>query len=188
LIKYSLYLELTCLSIDSATNETTWTNPKEQKSQAAQTTESTNLNESDPTTSAVHDGPTREALPPIDPDLAWLDPTAARATASGSGAGTQAARFNARTGRFQVDPKFTPDRISDFQRGHRQQEVYYDVKGWEHQLEGKGLKRSAEESEEGNSKRTTAKQVERFRKQKEVSLYLICIDKSWLTGSGFAER
>ncbi|GAA5841949.1 hypothetical protein JCM5353_004218 [Sporobolomyces roseus] len=152
---------------NSATNETTWTNPKEQKSQAAQTTESTNLNESDPTTSAVHDGPTREALPPIDPDLAWLDPTAARATASGSGAGTQAARFNARTGRFQVDPKFTPDRISDFQRGHRQQEVYYDVKGWEHQLEGKGLKRSAEESEEGNSKRTTAKQVERFRKQKE---------------------
>jgi len=156
------------------TNETTWTNPKEKNPQADQSVGSTNADETAPTTTALNEGP-RDALPPIDPDLAWLDPTAARATASGSGAGTQAARFNARTGRFQVDPKFTPDRISDYQRSHRQQEAYYDVKGWEQQLEGKGLKRAAEDSEEGNPKRTTAKQVERFRKQKEVSKGLFAL-------------
>lgn len=41
----------------------------------------------------------------------------------------------------------TPDRISEYKRGERQQEAYYDTKGWMDSLEGKGLKRSGEGGE-----------------------------------------
>ncbi|GAA5967291.1 hypothetical protein JCM3765_005592 [Sporobolomyces pararoseus] len=154
---------------NAKTNETTWENPKESKKSEAESASST----TDPSTSSVQPPlPTEpstssEGLPPIDPDLAWLDPSAARGSSSTTGA--QSARFNARTGRFQVDPKFTPDRISDYQRSHRQQEAYYDVKGWEQQLEGKGLKRAGEETEdaEGSRKRPSSKQVEKFKQQKQ---------------------
>ena len=128
-------------------------------------------------------------LPPIDPDLAWLDPSAARAGAERPV--TQTARFNARTGRFQADPSLNPDRISEFQRGQRQQEAYYDgaqslqtrccpcldsnplssVRGWESTLAGQGLKRSDDSAPEGERKRPSAKELERFRQAKEVDKF-----------------
>lgn len=88
-----------------------------------------------------------------------------------------------------------PDRISEFQRGQRQQEAFYDgasamgselperngaerltpcsrcsVQGWEQSLAGKGLKRGAEDESTGERKRPSAKQIEKFKQAKEVRL------------------
>ncbi|GAA5913805.1 WW domain-containing protein [Sporobolomyces salmoneus] len=157
---------------NSKTNQTTWENPRQTSSTSSSSADPSTSNE--PSTASTSQPPLpsepSDAPPPIDPELAWLDPSAARASGSGSSMATQAARFNARTGRFQVDPKFTPDRISDYQRSHRQQEAYYDVKGWEQQLEGKGLKRTGEDETgeaEGARKRPSSKQVEKFKQQKQ---------------------
>ncbi|GAA5866875.1 hypothetical protein JCM8547_003903 [Rhodosporidiobolus lusitaniae] len=142
---------------NSETQETTWTNPRE-ASDAPKAGTSTEL-------SATSSSAPEQGLPEIDPELAWLDPTAA---ARSKGSGVQVARFNARTGRFQADPAMNPDRISDFSRGQRQQEAYYDVAGWEAQLGGRGLKRGAEtDDDEAGKRRPSSKQVERFRQAKE---------------------
>ncbi|GAA5841322.1 hypothetical protein JCM3766R1_005028 [Sporobolomyces carnicolor] len=154
---------------NAKTNQTTWENPRDAASSssgdaAAGTSTSETSSSSATAQPPLPSEPAATGeLPPIDPDLAWLDPSAAR----GSSTNAQAARFNARTGRFQVDPKFTPDRISDYQRSHRQQEAYYDVKGWEQQLEGKGLKRAGDEEAEGSRKRPSSRQVEKFKQQKQ---------------------
>ncbi|GAA6014278.1 hypothetical protein JCM10207_005406 [Rhodosporidiobolus poonsookiae] len=146
---------------NSETGETTWTNPRDPVAVAGS---------SDEPASAADGGSTAppesstSGLPPIDPDLAWLDPAAA--TRSSGGGLAQAARFNARTGRFQGDPAMTPDRISDFQRGQRQQEAYYDVEGWEASLQGRGIKRGSP-AEADDKKRPSSKQVEQFRRAKE---------------------
>lgn len=105
---------------DAKTNETTWSNPRQSTSAEAGPSAPT---EAEPSDSRAAELPTEGGLPPIDPDLAWLDPAAARRSA---GQVTQTARFNARTGRFQADPAMNPDRISDFKRGQRQQEAFYD--------------------------------------------------------------
>ncbi|KWU42190.1 hypothetical protein RHOSPDRAFT_4929, partial [Rhodotorula sp. JG-1b] len=147
------------------TNETTWSNPRQSASGPGDTSVpsiATDLTAAAPSREKGEEG----GLPPIDPDLAWLDPSAARAGAGRSV--TQTARFNARTGRFQADPSLNPDRISDFQRGQRQQEAYYDVRGWESTLAGQGLKRSDDSTPEGERKRPSAKELERFRQAKEV--------------------
>lgn len=59
-----------------------------------------------------------------------------------------------------------PDRISEYSRGNRQQEAFYDTKSWQESLGGKGIKRSGEEIEEGEGgeevirkKRPSAKEV-----------------------------
>ncbi|GAA6016225.1 hypothetical protein JCM11491_003774 [Sporobolomyces phaffii] len=150
---------------NSKTNETTWSNPREAASSSSAAVEPPPVIGA--ASSPAEDPASASSLPPIDPELAWLDPSASRGGGVGA-TGSQAARFNARTGRFQVDQKLTPDRISDYQRGHRQQEAYYDVKGWEQQLEGKGIKRAGEETDEdGARKRPSAKQVEKFKQQKQ---------------------
>lgn len=95
---------------------------------------------------------------------------------------------------MQADPALNPDRISDYQRGRRQQEAYYDgtldslrrpgsvgcsllvvtpriaVAGWEASLASRPPKRQHEdaEDEDGKKKRPSAKQVEKFRQAKEV--------------------
>ncbi|GAA6064318.1 hypothetical protein JCM10212_006005 [Sporobolomyces blumeae] len=167
---------------NSQTNETTWTNPRAPGPTAGQPAGPARAEQAVdtpalPSTSAAssHADPSSTAsassLPPIDPDLAFLDPSLARSGSSGSA--TQTAKFNARTGRFTVENShLNPDRISDYQRGQRQQEAYYDVKGWEAQLEGKGIKRPGGPSDEiegegATRKRPSSKQVEQFRKQKE---------------------
>lgn len=59
-----------------------------------------------------------------------------------------------------------PDRISEYSRGNRQQEAFYDTTAWQESLGGKGIKRSGEEIEEGEGgeeiarkKRPSAKEV-----------------------------
>ncbi|BGP50014.1 hypothetical protein JCM10450v2_005922 [Rhodotorula kratochvilovae] len=159
---------------NAQTGETTWTNPRDAPSaSAAEASSSASAvagpsdapaPAADPAAAEKEKDP--NALPEIDPDLAWLDPSLAARKSGVPGA--QAARFNARTGRFTADPGLNPDRISQFQRGQRQQEAYYDVTGWEQQLAGRGIKRAGEpeEGDEGK-KRPSAKQVEKFRQQKE---------------------
>lgn len=61
----------------------------------------------------------------IDPDLAYLDPSLRQQATSATPAFQ--ARFNSRTGRFQGDPSMNPDRVSEFKRGERQQEAFYDT-------------------------------------------------------------
>ncbi|BGP01725.1 WW/Rsp5/WWP domain containing protein [Rhodotorula toruloides] len=153
---------------NAETNETTWQNPRDHSAASAFASSSNTSPtpaEADATNTTTAEEPDR--LPGIDPELAWLDPTAARASSSGGLA--QAARFNARTGRFMADPALNPDRISDYQRGRRQQEAYYDVAGWEASLASRPSKRQHEdaEDEDGKKKRPSAKQVEKFRQAKE---------------------
>ncbi|BGP33748.1 hypothetical protein JCM10296v2_005552 [Rhodotorula toruloides] len=161
---------------NAETNETTWQNPRHHSAASAVASSSnisptpaeavaTNITAAEETNITAAEEPDR--LPGIDPELAWLDPMAARASSSGGLA--QAARFNARTGRFMADPALNPDRISDYQRGRRQQEAYYDVAGWEASLASRPPKRQHEyaEDEDGKKKRPSAKQVEKFRQAKE---------------------
>ncbi|GAA5907600.1 hypothetical protein JCM8208_000014 [Rhodotorula glutinis] len=185
---------------NAATGETTWTNPRDAPpsttAAAPSTSASTSAGPSSaspapaPAASSTTDTPAADpssALPDIDPDLAWLDPAlAARQAQASGGSGASAhlaqkGRFHARTGRFMADPSVNPDRVSQFQRGHRQQEAYYDVQGWEQQLAGRGLKRAggepaaaagagAESDEAGGEaakRRPSAKQVDKFRRDKE---------------------
>lgn len=60
----------------------------------------------------------------------------------------------------------TPDRISEFKRGERQQEVFYDTNSWTESLGGKGLRAARglggstnEEGVQTKAKRPSAKQV-----------------------------
>ncbi|GAA5940485.1 WW domain-containing protein [Sporobolomyces koalae] len=156
---------------NSKTNETTWTNPRDPTTASTPSTAPHPPLPTEEPTDSQQPPESSNALPPIDPDLAWLDPAAA-ARGSSSSTAAQTARFNARTGRFQVENHhLTPDRISDYQRSNRQQEAYYDVKGWEQQLDGKGLKRSATDSNALDAsetrKRPSSKQVEKFKQQKQ---------------------
>lgn len=150
---------------NAQTNETTWSNPHQSSSGTGDATTDPGVRADLPAAATSREKEEEGGLPPIDPDLAWLDPSAARVGAAR--AVTQTARFNARTGRFQADPSRNPDRISDFQRGQRQQEAYYDVRGWESTLAGQGLKRSDDSTPEGERKRPSAKELERFRQAKE---------------------
>ena len=77
----------------------------------------------------------------------------------------------------QGDPTMNPDRISEYSRGERQQEVFYNTQAWQASLEGKGaprlcvfgrcsadslgsgIKRAGEEAEGGKRKKVTAKDV-----------------------------
>ncbi|GAA5977444.1 hypothetical protein JCM10908_004981 [Rhodotorula pacifica] len=151
---------------NASTNETTWSNPRQSTSSLGSDANGGSARMPAATGTAATQGHEGEGIiPPIDPDLAWLDPNLARA-----GAGrpiTQSARFNARTGRFQADPSLKPDRISEFQRGQRQQEAYYDVRGWENALGGQGIGRADGTSTEQERKRPSAKELERFRQAKE---------------------
>jgi hypothetical protein len=136
---------------NAKSNETTWENPLLAPA-ASTSTLPTPAPATDPSGRAIisYDG--------IDPELAYLDPSYSRANSSA--APSFQARFNSRTGRFQGDPTMNPDRISEFSRGERQQNAFYDTASWQTSLEGKGLKRSGEEAEGGTrKKKPTAKEV-----------------------------
>ncbi|KAK4705249.1 hypothetical protein P7C70_g956, partial [Phenoliferia sp. Uapishka_3] len=140
-------------------NLTTWENPL--------TTASTSTSLATPSTSASAADPRGQVdYGGIDPELAYLDPSLSRSSTTGSAAPSFQARFNSRTGRFQGDPSMNPDRISEYSRGERQQEVFYNTQAWQASLEGKGIKRAGEEAEGGKRKKVTAKDVERFKAKK----------------------
>ncbi|CEQ43184.1 SPOSA6832_05080, partial [Sporobolomyces salmonicolor] len=127
---------------DSETGQTTWKNPLESSSTPtvpAPATDSATAAASAASTSEAAPAPAPAdptALPPIDPELAWLDPSAAARTSS---TGAQLARFNARTGRFQLQG----------------QGIKRSAEG------GDGEGGSA------TKKRPSSKQIEQFRKSKE---------------------
>lgn len=140
---------------NSATNTTTWENPREGPSSAAPQIPTVPIDSTAITNNVGQYGG-------IDPDLAYLDPSLRQS--STSSAPSYQARFNSRTGRFQGDPSMTPDRISEFKRGERQQEAFYDTASWQESLGGKGLKRSGigEADGTGKPKKLTAKELVRM--------------------------
>lgn len=141
---------------NATTNTTTWENPIP-------------TGEASTSSSTPTPGPD-ERLDGIDPDLVYLDPSlsATMTPAGPSTAPAFSARFNLRTGRFQGDPTMTPDRVSAFNRGNRQQEAYYDTGSWAESLAGKGVKASRGAlDEKGHLKRKpTTKMVEQFKLNK----------------------
>jgi hypothetical protein len=70
----------------------------------------------------------------IDPELAYLDPTLSTGRKGQSASGSYAARFNARTGRFEGDPTKNPDRVGDVERAKRQNQFYFDYDSWQKTL------------------------------------------------------
>ncbi|KAM0746178.1 hypothetical protein T439DRAFT_140063 [Meredithblackwellia eburnea MCA 4105] len=128
-------------------NITTWENPLAGLSPAASREDSKEV--------------TKEDLGGIDPELAFLDPSLAQRTPA-TGAPSFKAQFNSRTGRFQADPSMNPDRISEYSRGERQQQVFYDTKGWQESLGGRGIKRAADEDGLANKKKVSSKDVVRL--------------------------
>ncbi|KAK9900526.1 hypothetical protein P389DRAFT_192790 [Cystobasidium minutum MCA 4210] len=115
-------------------------------------------------------GPSAADFGGIDPDLAYLDPSLASRAKGAGGAGAYAARFNARTGKFEADPTKNPDRVSDVQRAKRQNQLYFDYDGWQatlaQQQEQNALKRANGDidSDEANKKhRPSKKEMEAIR-------------------------
>lgn len=105
---------------NSRTGETTWTNP-------LTSTSSSSVEDANKASISQVD------LGGIDPELAYLDPQCARAMSSRGGQDppTFAARFNAKTGRFESDPSHDPSRVSQYARARTQAGAYFDVDGWE---------------------------------------------------------
>ncbi|WAR59858.1 hypothetical protein PtB15_11B499 [Puccinia triticina] len=142
--------------VNAKTGETTWTNPLVGPEPLAGTSK-----------------PTADLLGGIDPELAYLDPQMARLV-SGHGAQTEpriAARFNARTGRFEGDPTRDPSRVSEFARARTQAEAFFDVSGWEKTLEkhngrvpGTAKESRAAALEQG--KKLSKAQLNQFKQQK----------------------
>lgn len=130
------------------TNVTTWKNPfadadkdgVAQDGKSDSTTTTSNVQQITHSTTSSTAGqpaaipaerrPTAEDFGGIDPDLAYLDPTLGRKGGANS-AGAYTARFNARTGKFQGDPTMNPDRVSEVERGKRQNQFYFDYTNWE---------------------------------------------------------
>ena len=158
---------------NSRTNETTWENPISAPTASGSTQQPPLPIEED-----RFDG--------IDPDLAYLDPKYSTATSNSSSyAPTFQARFNSRTGRFQGDPTMNPDRVSEFKRGERQQEAFYDTNSWTESLGGKGLRAArgigSQTNEEGvatKTKRPTAKQVVSYHRALSFPRLLLALDDS----------
>merc|ERR1711939_1073938 len=144
---------------NSKTNTTTWENPLAKGGDEAEARESSAARE--------HEEEQEEGLPEITPDLAYLDPTLARQRSGAAGVPAFTAQFNRRTGRFTGSDAahLTPDRISDFSRGERQQQAFYDVDSWRAQLEGRARKEAGEGCK---PEKVTKKDLERFKAQKEA--------------------
>ncbi|KAK4049867.1 hypothetical protein OIV83_003923 [Microbotryomycetes sp. JL201] len=147
---------------NSITNETTWTNPLEANGERSASTVK------DQDELAVVSDVKNDPLGGIDPDLAFLDPNLQRREL-GSG-GIVQGRFNARTGRFQADATANPDRVSEYNRGVRQQQAFYNVDSWTEGLQGRGLRLrdSDAESEATNRKKPSSKEVQAFKQRKEA--------------------
>ena len=79
----------------------------------------------------------------IDPDLAYLDPTLAHGPRAQI-AGGFAARFNARTGKFEGDPNRNPDSVSEFTRQRKKEEFYFDVGAHDSQRAKEQMERIAQ--------------------------------------------
>ncbi|KAA1068376.1 hypothetical protein PGT21_026867 [Puccinia graminis f. sp. tritici] len=144
--------------VNSKTGETTWRNPL--------------VPATEPAAVGVAAQPAPD-LGGIDPELAHLDPHFARLI-HGHASQTEprfAARFNAKTGRFEGDPTRDPSRVSEFARARTQAEAFFDVTGWEKTLEkhngrvpGTSKETRAAALEQG--KKLSKAQLNQFKQQK----------------------
>ncbi|POW07949.1 hypothetical protein PSTT_07878 [Puccinia striiformis] len=134
------------------TGETTWTNPLVSTEPA-------------PIVAPQRSPPD---LGGIDPELAHLDPQMARImnAHSSNTEPTFAARFNAKTGRFEGDPTRDPSRVSEFARARTQTEAFFDVAGWEKTLEKHNGRIP------GTSKETRATAIDQGKKLSKTQLNL----------------
>ncbi|KII91846.1 hypothetical protein PLICRDRAFT_173643 [Plicaturopsis crispa FD-325 SS-3] len=165
---------------NTATQETTWTNPlqpetepaAEPASSAAPPTEDANA-EAGPSTSTAASTASSSyaalqaaaAAQGIDPALAYLDPSLA---ATGPGVGTFTAKFNARTGAFAPADSRDPSHLSEFERAKRMSAFYFDVGKWETEVEERKRKEREDEENGVSAKRKASKKdLERFREQKK---------------------
>lgn len=104
----------------------------------------------------------------IDPELAYLDPSLAAGSRRGASAsGAYAARFNARTGRFEGDPTKNPERVGDVERAKRQNQFYFDYDNWQKTLAAEHDKRALDGVDEdggaGKRQKLTKKQLAEAR-------------------------
>ncbi|PLW49602.1 hypothetical protein PCASD_02191 [Puccinia coronata f. sp. avenae] len=134
---------------NSKTGETTWTNP---------------LAPPEPSSSRAP-----QPLPDlggIDPELAHLDPQMARIMHAHSSQTEPrfAARFNAKTGRFEADPTRDPSRVSEYAKARSQAEAFFDVDSWEKTLEKHNGRVP------GTSKETRAAALEQGKKLSKAEL------------------
>ncbi|KAM0790205.1 hypothetical protein ACM66B_005520 [Microbotryomycetes sp. NB124-2] len=153
---------------NSFTSETTWTNPLEAGGSQPDATASGDGTSDDQPTAP---GASQDQYGGIDPDLAFLDPNLKRRADQGVGATVQG-RFNARTGRFQADATANPDRVSEYNRGMRQQQAFYNVDSWTDSLQGRGLRLRADDdnnvAEGSKRKKPSSKEVQAFKQRKEA--------------------
>ena len=140
---------------NSATNETTWTNPllpqsATDKGEGSQVPTGASYPSSS-TSGTMYAAQAAAEASGIDPSLAYLDPSLALPGSTPTG--TFTAKFNARTGAFaRVDAR-DPSHLSESERAKRMSEVYFDVGAWEKELE----QRHAEEESSGKKRKRPSK-------------------------------
>ncbi|PLW08250.1 hypothetical protein PCASD_22125 [Puccinia coronata f. sp. avenae] len=120
-----------------------------------------------PTRTQLFSGSSAAARPwGIDPELAHLDPQMARIMHAHSSQTEPrfAARFNAKTGRFEADPTRDPSRVSEYAKARSQAEAFFDVDSWEKTLEKHNGRVP------GTSKETRAAALEQGKKLSKAEL------------------
>ncbi|THU90660.1 hypothetical protein K435DRAFT_821101 [Dendrothele bispora CBS 962.96] len=164
---------------NSETNETTWQNPlvpadtsasssdnaSAQPAEASVAADSDSASTSQPSEMPYNALETAAIAQGIDPSLAYLDPSLAGPSGTGTGGYGATAKFNARTGAFtRVDAR-DPSHLSEYERAKRMSEAYFDVSAWEEQK----VKEQEEEVDASGRKRKrpTKKDLERFKEQKK---------------------
>jgi len=151
---------------NTATQETTWTNPLQAPIAEATPPVPAGDAPADVDASAGHpsiyDLQAAAEAQGIDPALAYLDPSLVAGPSTDSG---YTAKFNARTGAFARPDGREPSHLSEFERMKRMSEFYFDVNAWEQDVEAR---KKEEEAEGKKKKKLTKKDLERFKEQKRL--------------------
>ena len=140
---------------NSKTQETTWSNPLQPNAEAGPSTAAPppQANTETPTAPAAAKpaAPTPAEVEGIDPSLAHLlGPSAAAGVPA---AYSYTAKFNARTGAFAKVDARDPTHLSEFERAKRMSEVYFDVGGWQAEVDARHAKEMQDEAEGISKKR-----------------------------------
>ncbi|KAK1927180.1 hypothetical protein DB88DRAFT_469887 [Papiliotrema laurentii] len=164
---------------NTVTGEVTWTNPLQPNPASTPSTSTTDPTDptfqpplpQGPPPPKAEDAPrpVYNAIPDIDPDLAYLLPPDQRGIGGPSADGAvQFAQFNARSGKFTTgDVNYKFDALDEYNRQKRFNDHYFDVDAWQKQKDEEHAKRKrdAELGIERDSK-ITKKDMDRFRKKK----------------------
>lgn len=162
---------------NTITSEVTWTNPLEP---APSTTASSSSEpapfqpplpkELPPPKPEDAPRPVYNAVPDIDPDLAYLLPPDQRGVGGSADAALQTAFFNSRSGKFATGDSAKFDHLDEYNRQKRFNDHYFDVDAWQKQKDEEHAKRKrdAELGVEHDSKIT----------KKDMVSSLILIDEA----------